>query len=211
MGSFCQRLVAACAILAAGFQPCAADTPAPTEIRKMRPAVFDWQGAYGGVLLAVKSFQADIAGLGGTPDNIDGSGRLAGIVAGYNLRHNNVIYGLEGDVGYGQIRALSGQGKLEADVMGTLRARLGYDFDGSLLFATAGAAFAGVNKTSRLIVKGDTSTHLGWIVGGGLEHAFARRLTGRIEYLYGRNLQDKNTGIRDIHMIRAGLVYHLPN
>ncbi|NNE21261.1 MAG: porin family protein [Rhizobiales bacterium] len=211
MGSFRQRLVAACAILAASFQACAADTPGPIDFPQMRPSVVDWHGPYGGVLLAVKSFQAQIAGLGGTPDNIDGSGRLAGIVAGYNLSHNNMVYGLEGDVGYGQIRALSGQGKLEADIMGTLRARLGYDFEGSLLFATAGATFAGVNKTSRLMVKGDTSTHIGWIVGGGLEHAFARSLTGRIEYLYGRNLQDKNTGIRDIHMIRAGVVYHLPD
>lgn len=214
MSLLCQRFVTACAaafaIVAVSFQTCAADTPASSDILKIRPSVFDWQGPYGGVLFAVKSFQAGIAGFGGTPDKVDGTGRLAGIVAGYNLRHKNWVYGLEGDVGYGQIRALSGQGKLEADVMGTLRARLGYDFEGSLLFGTLGAAFAGVNQTSRLMVKGDNSTHVGWIVGGGLEHAFARNLSGRIEYLYGRNLKDSEVGIRNMHMIRAGVAYHLP-
>ena len=210
MSSFCQRFVAACAILATSFQTCAADNPVPHKPAKMRPAVFDWQGAYGGVLFAVKSFEAGMTGISGLPDKVDGSGRLTGIVAGYNLRHNNMIYGLEGDVGYGQIRALNGQGKLEADVMGTLRARLGYAFDGNLLFGTAGVAIAGINETSPLMVSGDTSTYIGWIIGGGLEHGFARSLSGRIEYLYGRNLKVQAIGIRDMHLIRAGAVYHLP-
>lgn len=210
MRSFCRRLAAACAILAASFQTCAADSHIPHNTIKMRPAVFDWQGAYGGVLFAVKSFKAGMTGIGGIPDKVNGSGRLAGIVAGYNLRHKNLIYGLEADVGYGQIRALSGQGKLEADVMGTLRARLGYEFDGNLLFGTAGVAVAGVNQTSPLMVNGDTSTYIGWIIGGGLEHSFARSLSGRIEYLYGRSLKEQTIGINDMHLIRAGAVYHLP-
>lgn len=210
MGSFCNRLVAACAILAISFQTCAADTPTPYNLFKMRPAVYDWQGAYGGVLFAVKSFKAGMTGIGGVPDKVDGSGRLTGIVAGYNLRHNSLVYGLEGDVGYGQIRALRGQDKLEADVMGTLRARLGYEFDGNLLFGTAGVAVAGINQTSPLMVSGDTSTYIGWIIGGGLEHRFARSLSGRIEYLYGRSLKEQALGIRDMHLIRAGAVYHLP-
>ena len=210
MVSTCRRLAAACAILAISFQTCAADHPGSHDKLTMKPAVFDWQGPYGGVLFAVKSFEAGMTGLGGSPSKVDGKGRLAGLVAGYNLHHNNLVYGVEGDVGYGQIRALGGGGKLEADVMGTLRARLGYEFDGNLLFGSAGIAFAGVNQTSRLMVNGDTSTYIGWIVGGGLEHAFARSLSGRIEYHYGRSLQDGSAGLRDMHLIRAGAVYHLP-
>lgn len=210
MSLFRWWLAAACAVLAASVQLSAADGPAPADFLKMRPAVFDWQGPYGGLLFSVKSFKAGVSGLGGTPDKVDGSGRLAGIVAGYNARRNNLVYGIEADIGYGQLRAISGRGKLEADLMGTLRARLGRNFDGNLLFGTAGLAFAGVNQTSATMVRGDTSTHIGWIIGGGIEHAFARSLTGRIEYLYGRNLQDKGTGIRDMHLIRAGAVYHLP-
>ena len=198
--------------LAISVQISQADDHIRAEPEPMRPAVFDWQGPYGGVLFAVKSFKAGIHDLGGTPDKVGGKGRLAGILAGYNVHRNEWVYGVEADAGYGQLRALRGRRRFKADLVGTLRTRMGRTFDNSLLYGTAGIALAGINQSSALMVKGDTATQVSWIVGAGFEHAFARSLTGRLEYLYARNLDGKKgPEIRDMHMIRAGAIYHLPN
>ena len=43
-----------------------------------------------------------------------------------------------------------------------------------------------------------------------IEHALAPTLTGRLEYLYGRTLENRSFGLDDMHIIRAGAVYHFP-
>lgn len=160
------------------------------------------------MLFSLQSFEAKSPNFTGTTRMIDGDGRLAGIVAGYNFVAGRWLYGIEADAGYGQMRAVRGSDRVKADVMATFRVRAGHIFDRDLVFATAGLSLAGVNQKSAIMTSGNTSSHLGLVVGGGIEHAITSSLTGRLEYLYGHSLEDGGTAIKDLHMIRAGAVYH---
>jgi outer membrane immunogenic protein len=73
---------------------------------------------------------------------------------------------------------------------GTVRGRLGYARDSWLIYGTGGYAYARL-ETDASASAGATSmsltqaeTRSGWAVGGGIELAFARNWTARMEYLY---------------------------
>ncbi|MGI9462431.1 MAG: outer membrane protein [Aestuariivirgaceae bacterium] len=200
--------LAACIFTSIGSVSGQADPTANPTLRDVHKSILDWDGAYAGALFSVKSFEAGSQGSGPAISMKDGKGRLAGIVAGYNFGHKSWLYGLEADIGYGQIKASQPGVRLKADVMGTLRARFGRRFQDSLFYATAGASFTGVNQRSPLMTSGDTSTHIGLVVGGGLEFALTRAISGRLEYVYGHTLEDRGLGIENLHMLRAGAVYH---
>ncbi len=66
--------------------------------------------------------------------------------------------------------------------------RIGYAFDRLLLYATGGAAFAGitVHDASPAVGMFDdhSITRTGWTVGAGVDYAFTDNLIGRVEYRY---------------------------
>jgi outer membrane immunogenic protein len=73
---------------------------------------------------------------------------------------------------------------------GTVRGRLGYARDSWLIYGTGGYAYARL-ETDASASAGAASmslsqaeTRSGWAVGGGIELAFARNWTARMEYLY---------------------------
>jgi len=74
-------------------------------------------------------------------------------------------------------------------VQGSVRARIGLAFDRVLLYATGGAAFAGIEKEYTtsvpvFISESITQTRSGWTVGGGLEYAVTNNWSIRAEYRY---------------------------
>jgi opacity protein-like surface antigen len=132
------------------------------------------------------------------------------------------------------------------EYLGTVRGRLGYALTPTLLvYATGGLAYGGVDLTttirqnlspSLLVSKaanGDLyANRAGWVVGAGLEYAFAPNLSGKVEYdYYDLGTENSNTGqlaysnivtgavnVKDAsvtstryngHIIRAGLNYRL--
>ena len=74
--------------------------------------------------------------------------------------------------------------------MGSLRPRIGYAWDRTMLYVTGGLAWVTNRLTVSSTVGGftaslsDTKLHLGGAIGVGVEHAFAPYLTGKVEYLY---------------------------
>jgi len=96
-----------------------------------------------------------------------------------------------------------------------MRARLGYAHDNTLFYGTAGIGFI---RSRFHIMPADESiskTHMGYVVGGGIEHAFSPNITARAEYLYG-SFNKKNyvytvgtvhTGLDNLHIARAGVAY----
>jgi outer membrane immunogenic protein len=78
----------------------------------------------------------------------------------------------------------------------TVRGRIGYASDTWLLYATGGLAFGEVDSSLNVVAfapvvgivgawNGSTdSTRVGWTAGAGIEHAFSRNWTAKIEYLY---------------------------
>jgi outer membrane immunogenic protein len=127
------------------------------------------------------------------------SGFTGGGQAGYNYQVNNLVWGLEGDIGYTNLnvhRTTSTPPFLNQvdenyanDWLATFRGRLGVSpIDPLLLYATGGLSVAQIklydaqnfNATSNT----SNSTRTGWTVGGGAEWPFAQNWTAKAEYLF---------------------------
>jgi outer membrane immunogenic protein len=79
------------------------------------------------------------------------------------------------------------------DWQGTVRGRIGVTSNDWLFYATGGLAVADyrVNQNAGSLIGGSsfslasfTDTRAGWVVGGGIEHAFANNWMVRVEYLH---------------------------
>jgi outer membrane immunogenic protein len=97
------------------------------------------------------------------------------------------------------------------DWFGTVRGRLGLDFNGFMPFITAGFAFGGVEASSNgLATASDTKT--GWTIGGGGEWRFDQHWSVKAEYLF-IDLDSINVPtpvpttakVDEIHAVRAGI------
>jgi outer membrane immunogenic protein len=148
--------------------------------------------ALGHIVLGV---EADLQGAA-----IDGSGVLTTAPANVNAKGTNNL-----------------------DWFGTVRGRLGYAMDSTLIYFTGGLAFGGVKDTLSLsgasTVSKD-STDTGYVLGGGVEHFFSLRWSGKVEYQY-IDLGDDKLSTSATHAgatfdaehtyntVRVGLNYHI--
>lgn len=167
---------------------------APAAVQAQDAAsAFDWSGAYAGGhagwLWAQThyvepddpqfGFDADLDGLAG------------GVLAGYSRQIDRFVIGAEIDGGLTDASFGSkdsggnGYAAFDLDANAHLRARLGYAFDRTLLFVAGGLALArlAVDDTDPGFGK-NHATHVGWTIGGGVEHAVTGNLFLRLEYLY---------------------------
>lgn len=158
-----------------------------------------WQGTYWGATLGYgwgeSEHYYDRGDNHGT-ETIDLEGGLASLTLGYNyLAAQGLVVGVEGDIG---IMDLSADDKVIFDghiwkaefgsFWGTVRGRAGWLVGNTLLYGTAGWAFMEVNEVGIGDADGQTAENedirSGWVVGGGVEHAFASNMTAKIEYLH---------------------------
>jgi outer membrane immunogenic protein len=145
------------------------------------PAAFDWTGIYIGAYLGYTDFETEILGVDNSFDGITGGGIL-----GANYQINQIVLGLEGDVGFtdadGSFAAPIAHSQ-DVDMTYAIRARLGYAIDNTLLFLQGGVAFAEFDAASGGgSILNDTVT--GWQIGAGVEHAFTDNITVRLDGLY---------------------------
>jgi outer membrane immunogenic protein len=225
-------------------------------------AVYNWTGFYIGLnagygfsqdenVRSVGQAAPNIANIlgGARPGSVDvnNDGFIGGGQIGYNWQYGgNWVAGLEADIAYTDFRktesvttiALNGVDRLnnnfdnKLEYLGTVRGRVGYAFDRTLVYATGGLAYGEVKNgadffgaAGQLQFTGHNSeTKTGFTAGAGIEHAFAVNWTAKAEYLYydlgretvnvavvpgsggagtGYNTSFKNDG----HIIRAGLNY----
>lgn len=120
------------------------------------------------------------------------TGFIGGGQIGYNWQNGNFVFGLEGD-----ISALSS--KTNAGIFGytsfesrirwlsTVRSRFGLAVGNTMAYMTAGLAIGGVKNST--VFTGccsysDSSTKVGWAVGGGVEHMLNRNWTIGLEGLF---------------------------
>lgn len=134
----------------------------------------------------------------GIPTGHGGTGGLLGGQIGYNLQVNQFVFGIEGDLTSAWIDGstscpnaafnCSHSYNWLASVRG--RAGIAVNANRTLLYATAGGAWADVDYaakdagTGALFGTGHSERHWGWVAGGGVEHMLTPNLTARIEYLY---------------------------
>jgi outer membrane immunogenic protein len=190
-----------------GAPATAADMPVKAPVYKAAAApLFNWTGFYVGANAGLGTAHTRANSPDGTISDsfavgfVDTySGFTGGFQVGYNWQFApNWVFGVEGDVGYLGTRrsALDAiqpglQTTVKSDFYSTIRARLGYAWDRSLLYATGGVAFVRLKDSFDCCgfpVDFDHTessiTKTGWTVGGGIETALAANWTAKVEYLF---------------------------
>ena len=141
--------------------------------------VFTWTGFYVGVNAGYAFGESD---WDPAPGSFDTDGFLAGGTLGYNLQTGNIVWGIEGDLNWTNIKGDEAGVETRVPYLGTVRGRIGYAFDRFLPFVTGGAAIGQVRMNTG--AGKDEETRIGWTVGAGVEWAFLANWSAKIEYLY---------------------------
>jgi len=162
------------------------------------PEVYDWTGAYIGAHAGYLAGIVDVD-YEGIPGGGDIDGLLAGLYAGYNWQSAGIVFGMEGDVGLGDV---GGDGftsppppspatdyTYRLNWNAHLRGRIGLPAGNALFYLAGGLAVAshtlGIDYGPPLMTVGeDTQVHVGWTLGVGAELAPTDNMVLRIEYLY---------------------------
>jgi outer membrane immunogenic protein len=222
MRHFSVAALAAVSTLAVMQSTFAADLPrrAPAYTPPM-PIAYSWTGFYIGlnagghwgrdeVTTAASAINFTAVGAAnfnaGAAGTNDPSGFIGGLQIGYNWQFTNFVLGFEGDVNgltgkttrtfiYPGPAPAAGDAFItsaESSFLATVRGRLGWAIDRTLLYATGGLAVGTVKTTDVALTNGgvtveptsNTTTRTGWTVGGGVEYAFLPNWTAKLEYLY---------------------------
>ena len=166
----------------------------------------NWQGAYVGAHVGTGEASYDgrfdsnepVAEQGFASD-LDLSGGVGGVQAGYNRQTGNFVYGVEADITFTDFedsaleRDNNNSDGMDGSVdwLATLRARAGVARGNVLVFATAGIAFADASYTANNGPVGAPTSSgsvdfddMGYVVGGGVELMGSGRMSFRLEGLY---------------------------
>ena len=176
--------------------------PPPPPVEDLRPATYDWSGPFiGGLATGVCSDSHYVPSLGPDPE-LAGCDLMGGVIGGYNFQMDDIVFGVEGDWSWGggviAKNSLDGPTpddatELELNSLATLRARMGWAMDDTLIYVTGGAAWADATMTGTYLAppapgvpvrESVEESHMGWTIGAGLEHAFTDSVHFRLEYLY---------------------------
>ena len=130
-------------------------------------------------------------GSGTTTGDFRISGGLVGGTIGFNYQVGQVVFGLENDIDWANIKGsaicpdLVTTCETSNNWLGTARGRIGVAWDRFLPYFTGGAAFGEV-QANRPTVGSLKRTSAGWTIGGGLEAAIAGNWSAKVEYLHIR-------------------------
>jgi outer membrane immunogenic protein len=165
------------------------------------------------------------------------SGGFGGGQIGYNWQGafgSSFVVGIEADIQGADISdtfdgttlgGITGSVRQELDWFGTVRGRLGWAWDQTLIYATGGFAYGHVENTSvgsgfgeTISLKSDAD-QTGFVVGGGIEKFIASNVWFKVEYQYIDLGGESVTGFSEpsgiairsspidasFHTVRAGL------
>ncbi len=128
-------------------------------------------------------------------NDLSSLGAFGGGTVGYNLQRGNVVFGVEADMGFMDIKKTKGDalGGTEVDNLtsgpyGDITGRLGYAFDRFLVYGKAGGAALGSQGSTTIATPGfvvkDSSSFTGWTAGGGAEYKITPSWSLKAEYLH---------------------------
>jgi outer membrane immunogenic protein len=179
--------------------------PAPPAAAPVVAQAYDWSGFYLGAHGGYVSTTAEALG-----EDEDFNGGLVGAHAGINFQSGNIVYGIEGDVNhtFNENEYVIGGVTAEAGTewQASVRARLGFALDRTLVYATGGVAFtdAYAQASAGGVTLEVDDNFTGYTVGGGLEHAINDEWNIRGEYRYS----DFGDGDFDIPGAEIDLTQH---
>jgi outer membrane immunogenic protein len=189
----------------------AADFPAspmPAKVALPVPVYFNWTGCYIGAEGGGNWGRAKQVAQSGPNQGIDMTsgydlhGGMAGGTVGCQMQVSNFVFGIEDDYSWTNKKGtapelapfdVTATDGVKERWIDTLRGRFGYvPWDRLMFYATAGAAFAGVQATLTSPAIGaiadSSQTRIGWTAGAGAEWAAWvdtwGALTFKIEYLH---------------------------
>jgi outer membrane immunogenic protein len=181
-------------------------------------------GGYGWTENSDQYALSTIAFSGLSPEGGFGGGQI-----GYNWQgiwHPHLVLGIEADIQGGDItdRRVDSVGefvKSNLDWFGTVRARLGYAVDRTLVYATGGFAYGGLKAgvtTPGGASAGFSDTVTGYVAGGGVEYKFTPAWSVKAEYQYVNfGKTEFSPAVNPLvkyeddayHTVRVGLNYHI--
>jgi outer membrane immunogenic protein len=144
---------------------------------------------------------------------------MGGLTVGWNAQDGHLVYGIEGDVSFGEVDATAfpfgptgSTVTVDADLFATIRGRAGVAADDIFLYGTAGLA----------ILDGDVSgdfgsssfTAFGGVVGAGAELSITHDVSFKAELLYAFFDEDVGLGggdsvnIDEFYTVRFGVNWH---
>jgi outer membrane immunogenic protein len=120
------------------------------------------------------------------------NGFLGGGQIGYNFQSGIVVFGVEADASWSNIKGTTPcifilSCKREVDFLGTITGRLGFTADRALIYVKGGGAWAHVEHDVQFSGVSFTSadkTLWGWTVGAGVEYAITENFSAKLEYNY---------------------------
>ncbi|NKC27635.1 porin family protein [Ochrobactrum ciceri] len=196
------------AIVAFAGSAFAADMMGATDYSYNDPVAsgpHDWSGNYIGAQIGASSSKVP-----GPFTNRTGA--LGGVVVGKNMQSGNVVFGaeLEGNFAEAEHRIGHG-GSLQQSWNGNAKGKVGYAFDKTLVYGTAGygvTRFKAKDNTTSAPAEG------GALIGAGVEQALTGPLSVKAEYDFQRfsDVKSRVNGVEQRnnlknHSIKAGLNY----
>jgi outer membrane immunogenic protein len=137
---------------------------------------YSWVGPYLGVTLGYQwSF---VTNNGARPAGLEG-----GLQGGYNWQTGQFVYGVESDLQLSGANDTFANYKFSNPWFGTIRGRGGVAFNNILLYGTVGLAF-GEGQVQVIGLGTESSAHVGWTAGLGMEVGLTPNWSARAEYLY---------------------------
>jgi len=199
---------------------------------------FSWTGFYIGGHVGYgwgdsATTNVEVTGFDGGADGFDvqPSGWMGGLQAGYNWQVDALAFGIEADFGLlgasDEQRNAAAFAETDYGGYGTLTARLGFVEDRWLFYIKGGLALANIeNRAGALTVGGvivpedlteTDELQAGWAIGGGAEYAFQPNWSMKIEYLYMDFGEDTSGNFdgdtfrhdNDIHTVKVGVNYRI--
>lgn len=164
----------------------------------------NWASTYAGVH----------GGVGwGTAGSANTSGLNIGLLAGRNWQYDRLVFGLEGDLTYSDVKFKGFTNSFSIDWLGSFRARAGYSYDKFLFYGTGGLGVG--TKEYKDITGKDRAYSIGWVGGAGIEAKITDRIGVRGEFLhYNLGADTFTTGLgkhnlnTTVNVIRAGTQVH---
>lgn len=167
-----------------------------------------WLGPYIGANVGAQ-WTSNVGGL-------SASGVTGGIQGGYNWQSGPFVYGVEADFNLSSASGTFADYQFSNPWFGTVRGRAGYAINNLFLYGTAGLA-VGISTVSHDGLS-DTSGHLGWTIGAGVEFGLAPlglspNWSAKVEYLYlglsqGDVVPASGSSNSQSNLLRVGVNYH---
>lgn len=146
-----------------------AEAPVAAPVTVVAPSLGgEWGGAYVGGHLGY-------ADVGSSGNVIEGNGAIGGLQAGYRWDLGTAVLGAEIDTSFSDVKFDGGAGKL--DNVSRLKLQAGYDAGRTLVYATAGAAYANAK------IGGASLSDTGYFGGIGVDYAVNDKWTVGAEVL----------------------------